>query len=804
MAIKNIPQISGPSFGGVIYGLSVSQGFSSEPSKLTLNIVNKDGQYSTPVLNQSATVSFGNFTFQGFIWSYDIKESADEKLLTVTLIDKSVILDRRYVLLWKRGFLGLNGTERKITKSFDFSDETILVPTKNEQIQGFPYTKWIEKRLGNASVNTTYRELPSKNIGSLILVGKEKISDSDCDIPDTYYTFNDLKSAINGISMKNAPSNNTWRTTHEGTLREVLSNWCADLGYDFYWNYSNNSLQFYDVSIGVTASLPNSNASNIISKDFGSSMEGTFRQYGLAYTARPKSALKTLSGSVTIVRTYSVLPIDISYFASKINEKISLNSVKDKWGGRSKDEFTTAGMVGYISQSLRDLYCFQNKHWEALGYKLDSGLTLEKITMLDFLKKNGYEDVINNLEAFDAENLPNYEINFINRDEKISNKWHEIEQKMLNYHGRWYRIPDKSGSFFYCNSNFTIDISINVDPSASQKEDNSEEFAGKVIYDRGGSISHDSSVLQDLLKINELTNELDNCTPKHIELKEAGLLQQMVKSGLITEEKSKTVNTLVIFPKTDTFVKNKLGFTNPVLSLGPNNLETTWREEQAQNRSNGQKNCTQYDDLLKKGSCASLEEQARKIAIKTAGGLTGDEDEPPDDLVSGLNNKTSRSCSVQTKKGNVTFYLPSHSTLKVVTSYTVNINKISSFGTNEFLWSVGSPGVADDVAELRIANENITDPSEDFYQKPRYGTLIKPADSRAVSPNQTIKYVFAGEPEGISLNPSSGLTSLDISLSSDGFTTTADYATRPPKPSKQNNIVRYVNSQFNRASYNAA
>ena len=805
MAITKVPRISGPSFGGVIYGLNISQSFSSEATKLTLNIVSKDGKYTTPTLNTQESVSFGNFSFQGTIWSYDFKESADEKILTVTLIDNSIILDRKYVLLWKRGFLGLNGTEKSITKKFDFGGETILVPTTDSQVGGFPYTKFIEKKLGTQFITTKSRYLGSKNIGSLILVGNEKFANSECDIPDTYYTFDDLKNGMNNISIRNAPNNSTWKATHEGTLREVLSSWCADLGYDFYWDFSRNSLQFYDVSAGIISSLPDSTASNIISKEVGASMEGTFRQYGLAYTAKPKDPLKTLSSSISIVYTRSVSPVDISYFANKIGEKISLMSSKDKWGGRSKNDFITAQMVGYVSQSLRDLYSFQNEHWEALGYTVDSGLEIEKIKMIDFLRKSGYEDVINNLEKFDGENLPNYNFNFINRNEPNAQKWYEIEQNMLTYHGRFYRIPDKPGNFFYCNNNYTIDISIDVDPAASKKEDNSDEFAGKLIYDRQGSISHDSSVLQDLLGINELTQELENCTPKHIELKEAGLLEEMVRSELISSDNSKKINTLVIFPSSSKFVKQKLGFDKPVLSNGSNNSETTWIEEKNKNSSNGQKNCAKYDEYLEKGSCASAEERARKLAIKAAGGQTGDEESTPDDQVSGLNNKLAKSCSVKTVKGSVKFYLPSDSTLRVITTYNVSINKISSYDTQEFLWTVGSPGSADDVAELRIANENITDPYEDTYSKKRNSELIKPADSAATSPNRTIKYNFAGDPPaGLSLSPSSGLTSLDINLSSDGFTTSATFSTRPPKPSKQNSMVRYVNSQFNRASYNAS
>jgi hypothetical protein len=318
-------------------------------------------------------------------------------------------------------------------------------------------------------------------------------------------------------------------------------------------------------------------------------------------------------------------------------------------------------------------------------------------------------------------------------------------------------------------------------------------------------MSHDSAALQDALKISELTQEIENCAPRHIELKESGLLQDMIMSGLISLDNSKKINTLVIFPNSEKFVKQKLGFKEPNLSTGTNDLETTWVEEKNANASNGQNNCASYENTLKSGSCISAEEQARKAAIIAIGGIPDDQKPEPPDWVSGLNNKQATSCSISTNQGNVTFYLPSKSTLRVITKFDININKISNENVGQFFWTAGNPGGADDVAELRIANENITDPNEDLYQKARNTELIRPADSAATTPNQTIKYTFAGDPPAdLTLSPTSGLTNLDITLSSDGFTTSASFSTRPPKPSKQNSMVRYAQSQLNRASFNAS
>jgi len=803
MAIKNVPTISGPNYGGVIYGLNLSVGYSAEPSKLTIDIVNENGVYATPSLNSQTQVRFGNFTFNGTVWSYTLKESAGEKTLQVTLIDNSIILDRYYVLLWKRGLLGLNGTLQNKNKTFDFSDESILIPQRNNKLSGFGYTQFVEKRLGNVTVPSKSYSLGSRKVGNAILVGHEKFANSVCDIPDTYYTFNDLKGQI-PVNMSSAPSNNTWKATHEGTLREVLSSWCSDLGFDYYWDFSSNTLRFFDVSVGV-ANIPDVSGPNIISKEKSVSMQGTFRQYGIGYTAMPKSAVKALSTSKSIVILYSLSPYPISYFINKIGSPQSINADKGRWGGkRSQDNFVHAAFLGYVSRSLRDLYCFQNKHWEALGYTVDSGLTTNKAKIISALKKFGFQDMISDLEAFDAKDLPNYDFNFINRDPTLADKWHEIEQKLLQYHGKYYRGSDSSSSFFYCNSNYTIEVEISVDPEGQVQEQGNADFAGQKIIDRGGTMSHDESSAQETIGYQNLTNEIQNCAPIHIDLKESGILDSLITAKILSGSNSKKINTLAIFPNSEKFVKNKIGFQSST-SRGLHPLEQTFYDQKNANIQSNKKNCPQYDESLEKGSCKSAEETARDTAIKNAGGATNNTNNP-DDYVSGLITKTAKSCNISLKGGStLRIFAPSDGSLQVVCRYNININKISTVGTEQFLWSAGAPGGANDVAEIRINNENITDPDEDSFQTSRSSQkLIKPADAVCSTPQQEIKYVFAGEPEGVSLNPTNGLSNLDISLSSDGFTTTATFATKPAKLSKANNTVRYVQSQFNRASYNAS
>jgi hypothetical protein len=808
MAIKNVPNVllgqQANPYGGVIYGLNLSIGYSAEPSKLTIDIVNENGIYATPSLNVQTSVTFGNFTFNGTVWSYKIKESAGEKTLQVVLIDNSIALDRFYVMLWKRGLLGVKGTPQTRPRTFDFSKERILVPVRNVSLRGFPYTDFKEKPLGSVSVQSkSFTINKARKVGNVILVGTEKFATNACDIPDSYYTFNDLRGEI-PVNMASAPSNNTWKATHEGTLREVLSSWCSDLGFDFYWDFSSNTLRFFDVSVGI-ANVPNITGSNIISKEESSSMEGTFRQYGVGYTQMPKSAVKSLNFTKSNVVLYTVSPYPISYFINKVGAPQSITKDKGRWGGkRSRDHFVEASLLGFVCRSLRDLYSFQNEHWEALGYTVNSSKPVSKPKMLNALIKFGFQDMISDLESFDAKGLPNYNFEFISRDPTLADSWHEIEQKLLDYHGRFYRASDSSGSFFYCNANFTIEIEISVDPEGQFQERNSENFAGRRIIDRGGTMSHDADSAKEALNYGKLTTEIQNCAPMHIDLKESGISDALVTSGLLSGEDSKKVNTLVIYPSSEKFVKRKLGFSSS-LFRGANPMEKTFNDQIKGNISSGKVNCKDYQNNFEKGSCKSFEETARDEAIKKAGGIVNNT-ENPDNFVSGLIDNSSMCNNIRLKDGgNLRLSAPSDSSLQIVCRYSITVNKISKAGTDEFLFSYGSPGTANDVAEIRINSENITDPNEDSYQTSRPNTsLIKPADAVCTTPQKVITYVFAGEPEGIDLNPKQGLSNLDVSLSSDGFTTTATFSSKPAKLSKANNTLRYVQSQLNRASFNAS
>jgi hypothetical protein len=802
MDITNIPKIAGYTLpNSVIYGLSLSSNYSASPSKLTLNLVSNDGKYTLPTLKDTAQIKFGNFTFKGRVWGYNLKESAQEKTLDVEIIDNSLILDQYYVVLWKRGLLGYPGKTENIEKTFNFSDETVLVPKKNAS-----FTSFEEKKLGTQKISRPSRsKLDAGSYGNVIILGREKFADSACDLPDTYYTFNDLVKVLPKLNSKNLPSNSLIKGTYEGSLREVLNSWCSDLGFDFYWDYSTDSLNFYAVNAGITIQLPpaSTNNSKIISRESSASMEGTFRQYGLSYTALPKQPLKTISFSDTYTVLYGVPAISLSYLLRRNGIVQDLNIDRGAWGsGRTQRQFITSALVGFVSRALRDFHCLDSNHQEVIGYNTKNTIKPDKSQMINFLISNGFQPMILELRKLDDENLSNHDISLVSYDESLADKWHEIEQELLRSIGGYYRIPDSSGSFFYCNDKFSIEISISVDP-----EGESQTFGDgktvKKIFSRGGQLSHDQASALEELQYDTISENIAKCAPTHILLKEGGLSAKLVAAKLIDKERIKKVSHIVISPNFKKIVQPLINL-EVTPSSGNNPMELTWGDQKQSNDQEGRQNCA-YEKRLENGSCLSAEEEARKKAIKAVGGQTQDE-KNPDNFVSGLQAKGASACTIKLQSGNVKIYAPSDSIFQVVCSYSINANKISDSDTDEFLsWDTNIPkSFFDDVSEIRISNENVTDPFEDTYRTPRKSKNFPlPPPVIASQPQKTIKYVFAGEPVDVNLSPSQGLSSLDISLSSEGFTTSATFSSRPPNQSKADNTLRLVNSQLNRTSFNA-
>jgi hypothetical protein len=264
MAFKKIDKIqlsggeAGKAFGGYIYAMTVQMGYTSGPTKITLNIVNNTGSYQPRDAEGTDKGSFNDVLNTSDIWSlkvgdldafklhlisYNIKTSVGQRILSLQFVDTSVILDKIFVGLINRHVKVADSTKGQAEvlsrdgkpygvvvdakanlllncmKCDGTSDmmlvtpgETVIPGTENSDGSGGTVfgKDGIIRRIaivqsngigGKPEIGKGYVE-PSnissfKTNGGMIILGKESFVEQKCDIPEVDYNFSDLIYALN-------------------------------------------------------------------------------------------------------------------------------------------------------------------------------------------------------------------------------------------------------------------------------------------------------------------------------------------------------------------------------------------------------------------------------------------------------------------------------------------------------------------------------------------------------------------------------------------------------------------------------
>jgi hypothetical protein len=300
-------------------------------------------------------------------------------------------------------------------------------------------------------------------------------------------------------------------------------------------------------------------------------------------------------------------------------------------------------------------------------------------------------------------------------------------------------------------------------------------------------MSHDSQSAADAIGLNEeVIGKLEKLQPWHYEFANGPL--QNIK----TER-----NSLAFIPKKE-LVDKLLPQFDVRLQGGSNQRETTLQQLSNAAESEVENNCGPYDERFKKGSCQSAREKAEQQAKEKK-----IPKQPPEkQIIDGLRNNQAKGISVNLGSGRLRLFGPADSQYQVVYSYVINVSILKDGEIETIKWD-GEGVSADNVARLDVIEDNVTDPTFDDFGKPRNKSLPKAVNITNNIKQISIKYVFAGQPSGITLSPTNGLSALDISLSEDGFKTTTTFSTRPPQRAPIDTVLRRVNSQINRTSINA-
>ena len=391
-------QKAGMAYGGIIYSSDVTVGYNAETTKLNINavldtelsksrdfLINKnDLDLTSPVnIDIADSQMFRNM----FLTSYTIGTEVDNKVLNLTYSDGSVLLDRIFVGLIHEHFQ-INKEKHLVPNLVKFD---VLCPSLEMTNTGpvcspdgttlYTDVKVMKKLASPTGVaGRPYLAYPQnvRNIweGGYIILGREEFSESECDIKDVSYGFEDFLAALsdrkNGYAItidssryiKTKDSNLLLRS-YTGTVKDVLQNWGNDLGISYYWDFTkdfptlsiiSNADRSVDIKVEETAaaitaldsgqagSSSSSGVSDIVvnSKNENVTLDGTFTQaFSSTFNVGPRA--KTDSKRKTSKVYFDCQKID-SIIASGISS------------GRTARDIKTSCALGKFSPDLRDAW----------------------------------------------------------------------------------------------------------------------------------------------------------------------------------------------------------------------------------------------------------------------------------------------------------------------------------------------------------------------------------------------------------------------------------------------------------------
>jgi hypothetical protein len=777
MAIKNIPSINAPSYGGFVFGLDFSMSYSDAPSKLTYKVISPTGFYVNPTIGADSSVSFGQFSFSGKVFSYEIEESISGKILSITLIDNSVILDKKYVVVFRPGIFGKMGTSKTVSLPVIFTADDAYYDLQDT---GGSYNL-VKKNFVNSSVSRTVRSFNGA-VGDLIIVGSEEPPDTACEVAATSYTFNDLKTTAGVAGVSSCPiSNSSVKKTYEGTLRSVLNSWCQDFGFSFYWDYSQNKVVFFDLKNAVFNIPENVTNASIVSKRASYSAEGKYNQIAANYFIKPYTPKTTnLSASNTIQKTITLPCISWTRFLNSYDQDSTYG------GGRTSVEFINSAVCGYLSPSLRAFYNFVvlgklgSNCGIIGGYKsIDAGLAAAA------LGASAYGEQMNNMAAFAGcstlQQLGGFwDCYLVNYDEGAEAKWEQIEQDIFTSKiGNYYRGPaTRSGESYFCSATSIVTMSISVEPEGTRYEDadamENSALKGRRIFERGGAgPSVPAAQALSELGIDDSAQYVQNLMPtKHNITSDSGVAAGLNSWAGISMSLLSSYNTIIFIPKKG-HLSNWMSFS--VSSSSASNPREQTIYDMSSSSSSG--NQCKLKDLNEK-KCLSAKEQVIDKQRASSDNSNGGTNQ----ISTGPMGKQGRGATVRAHGGQVTVVSSSDSSYQgsINISYSAEV-LVDETKKEEITFQFdGNTSTNDPLMQTRFILENRSTSENLVKNQPSPSELFSRESYSQGSSLNSVTYVCTDFISELPLSVSRGLNNLDISISDDGFSATYSYSTRPP------------------------
>ena len=509
-------------YGGYIFNGSVSFGFSNTKTTISISVVSENGNYLVPTQDLDTSdpqvIQFGeNIVIDpAFLYEYSIEKRGDSRILQLTYVDGSILLDKIFVgLNYQHGFEQEDEQEKYLEAEFkchpcpgpSTERRTVTADENGLLKDGVRYSAIISKSREAKSDQKTI----NKWKGGYLILGDENYEPNTCKIPNVSYNFTQLKNLleVNDIKLENLTDvNPDYSQTYVGTLREVLNNWCSDFGYSFYWNSLKNlnTATSTDADIiGLDLSFPisltntknsleaidaNSNNETVItSLSEKYSLENTKKVYHLSSFKR-ESSLETRPW--TLYKAYTATAVTLQDLAP--NGDILL--------GRTYSQFIISCVLSKYNENLRDIYNMQlyrnsivtrastadgfsritssTINPKVLGYERIYGAffqTLSGKKQEEFFNSNnvfakGLNDknkvnfpyVIGAFSLSDKQNINDYYLGFHNEDYHRDLK--AYESQVADFIGKYYKVPSYWEPFDYCSYEESYKLDVSTVPSS--------------------------------------------------------------------------------------------------------------------------------------------------------------------------------------------------------------------------------------------------------------------------------------------------------------------------------------------------
>jgi hypothetical protein len=247
MKIIELKEIKGNFYGGLPYSVSWDFNDGESPSKLKISVVNDKGKYGTPSLSfqTDETIQLDNFTFRGYLISFNLNSSVNQKTLDLEYVDKSIDLEKYFVVLY--------------TKNADKFASEFEPQRTNLIIVGKPYHPCDKNMDSTLSFTNEIKVIDVDWCDPCPFMPPDKYKEAcnperaNFEIFPVYYTFNELirevKRTLKGFTIEEPPSPDKFiKRDYEGSLKSVLSSWCEELGLAYYFDPVRNTLKFVDRS----------------------------------------------------------------------------------------------------------------------------------------------------------------------------------------------------------------------------------------------------------------------------------------------------------------------------------------------------------------------------------------------------------------------------------------------------------------------------------------------------------------------------------------------------------------------------